>query len=192
MSSDNKQSNFDILIEHDLDIRARIIYVQEDIDSDVASKFIKLLKYLDKTTGDIEIVLNSDGGCVTSGLAMHDAIKSCINPVTIKCYGSVMSIASVILQAADHRIMSPYCRMMIHRGSTELAGEYNTVVKAMKEEAELDKIMCSIYYDRITYVNQDFKKNQLEKMMDTDTYLSAQQALDLGLIDEIESDDNQS
>lgn len=190
MSSDNKQSNFDILIEHDLDIRARIIYVQSEIDEEVAAKFIKLLKYLDKTAGDIEIVLNSEGGCVTSGLAMHDAIKWCHNPVTIKAYGSVMSIASIILQAADHRVMSKYCRMMIHRGSTELAGEYNTVVKAMKEEAELDKIMCDIYLDRISDAVPSFKKSQLEKMMDTDTYLSSQQALELGLIDEVESEDD--
>jgi ATP-dependent Clp protease protease subunit len=187
--SDNRQSNFDILIEHDLDIRGRIIYVQGAIEEEGAAKFIKLVKYLDKTAGDIEIVLNSGGGCVTSGLAMHDAIKWCNNPVTVKCYGSVMSIASVILQAADHRVMSKYCRMMIHRGETEIVGDFNNVKKAMKEEEELDRIMCDIYFDRISYANPAFKRNQLDKMMDTDTYLSAQQALDLGLIDEIESEE---
>jgi ATP-dependent Clp protease protease subunit len=191
MSSDNKQSNFDILIEHDLDIRARIIYVQGGIDEEVSAKFIKLLKYLDKTAGDIEIVLNSGGGCVTSGLAMHDAIKWCNNPVTVKAYGSVMSIASVILQAADTRIMSKYCRMMIHRGETEIVGDFNNVKKAMKEEEELDKIMGDIYFERISYANSTFKRSQLEKMMDTDTYLSSQQALELGLIDEIETEDDQ-
>jgi ATP-dependent Clp protease protease subunit len=190
MSSDNKsQSNFDILIEHDLDIRGRIIYVQAEIDEDIASKFIKLIKYLDKTTGDIEIVLNSEGGCVTSGLAMHDAIKACINPVTIKVYGCAMSIAAVILQAADVRIASPHSRLMIHRGSTELVGDFNNVKKAMKEEEELDKIMCDIHFDRMTSVNPNFKRSQLEKMMDVDTYFSSQQALELGLIDEIDNDD---
>lgn len=190
MSNENKQSNFDILIEHDLDIRGRVIYVQSEIDSDVSAKFIKLLKYLDKTAGDIEIVLNSEGGCVTSGLAMHDAIKWCHNPVTIKCYGAVMSIASVILQAADTRVMSKYCRMMIHRGSTEVAGEYNTVKKAMAEEAQLDKIMCDVYMNRLQEANPNFKRAVLDKMMDTDTYISSSEALNLGLIDEIESEDD--
>lgn len=191
MSDNNKQSALDILIEHDLDIRARVVYVQDGIDEDVASKFIKLLKYLDKTAGGIDIVLNSGGGCVTSGLAMHDAIKACVNPVTIKVYGCAMSIASVILQAADSRMASKYARLMIHRGETEIVGDFNNVKKAMKEEEELDKIMGDIYFDRISYANPAFKRNQLEKMMDTDTYLSAQQALELGLIDEIE-DDGQS
>lgn len=191
MSSDNKQTAFDILIDHDLDIRARTIYVNGEVDEDMSAKFIKLLKYLDKTSGDINIVLNSGGGCVTSGFAMHDAIKACVNPVIITCYGHVMSIATIILQGADTRIISKNCRLMIHRGETALEGEYNTVKKAMEEEAVLDKMMCDIYFDKITDVNPNFKKSQLDKMMDTDTYLSAEQALELGLVDEIESDDQE-
>lgn len=191
MSSDNKQTTFDILIEHDLDIRGRIIYINGEIDEESAAKFIKLVKYLDKTTGNIEIIMNSGGGCVTSGFAMHDAIKACVNPVTITGYGCVMSIATVILQAADTRVVSKNCRLMIHRGETALEGEYNTVKKAMEEEAVLDKMMCDIYFDKITDVNPSFKRNQLEKMMDTDTFLSPDQALELGLIDEIESDDQE-
>lgn len=189
--SESKHTAFDILIEHDLDIRGRIVYVQDDIDEEVSSKFIKLIKYLDKTAGAIEVVLNSGGGCVTSGLAMHDAIKACNNPVTIKAYGRVMSIASVILQAADTRIMAPFCRMMIHRGETEIVGDFNNVKKAMKEEEELDKILCDIYFDKMSEENPAFKRNQLEKMMDVDSYFSAQQALELGLIDEIDCDDQQ-
>ena len=73
--SDKKDTIFDLLIDHDIDIRGRILYLNGEIDEEMYNRFIKLLKYLDKTTGDIEIVLNSGGGCVTSGLAMHDAIK---------------------------------------------------------------------------------------------------------------------
>ena len=188
MSNDSKKTALDVLIEHNLDIRARIIYVQDGIDENVAAKFIKLLKYLDKTTGDIEVVLNSTGGCVTSGFAMHDVIKACSNSVTVKVCGCAMSIATIILQAADTRVASPYSRLMIHRGSTEIGGDFLNVKKAMKEEEELDKIMCDIYFERIISTNPSFKRNQLEKLMDTDSYFSAQQALDLGLIDEIEED----
>ena len=102
-----------------------------------------------------------------------------------------MTIATVILQGADTRIISKNCRMMIHRGETALEGEYMTVKKAMEEEAALDRMMCDIYFDKITDVNPNFKRSQLEKMMDTDTYLSPEQALELGLIDEIESDDQE-
>ena len=186
--SSGKETIFDLLIDHGIDIRGRILYLSGEVDEVMCSKFIKLLKYLDKTTGDIEIVLNSSGGCVTSGLAMHDTIKACINPVTIKAYGAVMSIASIILQAADKRIISPYCRMMIHRGSTEISGDFNIVEKAFKEEKEIEKIMCDIYMDKMTEINSEFKRSQLDRYMDTDSYFSASKALELGLVDEIEGE----
>lgn len=189
--SNSKDTVFDLLIDHGIDIRGRILYLQGEVDEEMYDKFIKLLKYLDKTSGDIEIVLNSCGGCVTSGFAMHDAIKACVNPVTIKGYGAVMSIASVILQAADKRIVSENCRIMIHRGSTELAGEFNTVKKAMQEEFELDRMLCDVYFEKMVENDSSFKRSQLEKLMDTDSYFSAEKALELGLIDEIEGDDEQ-
>lgn len=187
--SNKTDTVFDILIEHDLDIRGRVLYLNGEVDEEMAGKFIKLLKYLDKTTGNIEVILNSGGGCVTSGFAMYDAIKACVNPITIKAYGCVMSMASAILQAADVRVMGKSCRMMIHRGETALDGEFNTVKKAMQEQLELDKMLCDVYYDKMTDKNPDFKRAALEKLMDTDSYFSAERALELGLIDEIEGDD---
>lgn len=188
MSSEKQQSVFDILMEHDLDIRGRIIYLHGEIDADGAAKFIKLLKFLDKTSGEIEIVLNSGGGCVTSGFAIHDVIKACANPVTIKVYGEAMSIATIILQGADKRIASKHARLMIHRGETEMVGGFNEVKKAFEENKELDKIMCDIYFEKMTDNNPTFKRSQLEKLMDTDSYFSSEQALELGLIDEIEDE----
>ena len=184
--SSNKDTIFDILIDHGLDIRGRVLYLSGEVDEEMADRFIKLLKYLDKTSGDIEVILNSGGGCVTSGFAMYDAIKACVNPITIKAYGCVMSMASAILQAADTRIMGKNCRMMVHRGETALAGEFNTVKKAMQEEVELDRMLCDVYFEKMIEINPNFKRNQLEKIMDSDSYFSAKEALQLGLIDEIE------
>jgi len=188
--SNNRTTDFDILIEHDLDIRARIIYVQSDIDDALCAKFIKLLKYLDKTSGDIQIVLNSGGGCVTSGFAMHDAIKACNNPVTVKVYGRAMSAATVILQAGDLRIATRYTRFMIHRGETEVVGDFNNVKKLMKENEDMDKILSDIYFNRMKEGNPLFKRAELNKMMDVDFYFSAEKALELGLIDEIEGEED--
>lgn len=187
----SKDTVFDILIDHGLDIRGRIIYLSGEVDEEMSAKFIKLLKYLDKTSGDIEVVLNSCGGCVTSGLAIHDVIKACINPITIRGYGAVMSIATIILQGADTRVISKNCRMMIHRGSTVIGGDFNLVEKAFKEEKELEKIMCDIYMEKILETNPDFKRSQLDKLMDTDSYFSPERALELGLIDEIEGEEQE-
>ena len=186
--SGGKDTIFDILIDHGIDIRGRIIYLKGSIDDEAYDKFVKRIKYLDKTAGDIEVVLNSEGGCVTSGLAIHDAIKACDNPVTIKVYGAALSIASVILQAGDKRVMSKYSRIMIHRGESEIVGDFNNVKRQMKEQEDLDKILCKVYFEKITEENPDFKMSQLEKLMDFDTYFSADKALEFGLIDEVEGE----
>ena len=144
----------------------------------------------DLKVGDIIKTTNSKGiWQVTSGFAMYDAIKACVNPITITAYGCVMSMASAILQAADVRIMGRSCRMMIHRGETALDGEFNTVKKAMQEQLELDKMLCDVYFEKMTDKNPDYKRAALEKLMDTDSYFSAEKALELGLIDEIEGDE---
>lgn len=184
-----KQTDFDILMSYNMDIRSRTIYLDDDIDENSASLFIKCLRYLDKTTGDITIVMNCEGGCVSNGFAMYDVIKACQNEITIKVYGATMSMATVVLQAADRRVMSPNSRMMIHVGGMEVGGHFKNVKRAVAENDALDKICMDIYLDKIHEVNPDFKRSQLQKMMDFDSYISAQRCLELGLIDEIDGED---
>jgi ATP-dependent Clp protease protease subunit len=186
--SDRRQTDFDILIEHGIDIRGRTVYLQGEVDDENIHKFIKLIRYLDKTDGDIYIVLDSGGGDVNLGLAAYDAIKECRNPVTVKVIGIAMSMGSIILQAADLRVMTRHSRLMIHRGSVAVDGHFNDVKRAVQESAELDKICLDIYFDKLADKDPEFKMAQLQKMMDFDTYISAQRALDIGLIDLIEGD----
>lgn len=184
--SSSKQSNLDILFEHDFDVRNRVMYLNGDVDQDKADKFIKIIMFLDKTAGDIIIVLNSEGGCVTNGLAIYDVIKSCQNEVVIKVVGAAMSISSIILQAGDKRIATKHARLMIHRGSASMEGNLVDVEKAVKETKQLDKMCVDIYFEKLTDKNPDFKRNKLEKMMDYDTYISAEEALELGFVDDID------
>lgn len=187
--STGKQSDFDILMNYNIDIRGRVIYLDDEIDANSTSVFIKNLRYLDKTGGDINIIMNCEGGDVSCGFAMYDAIKACTNEITIKVYGSCMSMATVVLQAADKRIMGQNARMMVHVGGMEIGGHFNNVKRAVAENDQLDKICMDIYLDKIHEVNPDFKRNQLQKMMEFDTYISAQKCLELGLIDEIDGED---
>jgi ATP-dependent Clp protease protease subunit len=183
-----KQTDFDILMNYNVDIRGRTLYLDDAIDEDSASLFIKTLRYLDKTSGDINIIMNCYGGCVSNGFAMFDAIKACSSDVTIKVYGSVMSMATIVFQAADHRIMGANARMMIHRGEIALNDHVSNVKNAIKESDSLETKMMDIYLEKIHEANPDFKKNKLKNMMDFDTYMSADEALELGLIDEIEGE----
>ena len=186
-----KQTDFDILMSYNMDIRSRILYLDDEIDQDSASLFIKCLRYLDKTSGGITVIMNCEGGCVSNGFAIYDAVKLCNNEIEIKVLGSVMSMASVILQAADKRSMSENSRLMIHVGDMAVGGHFKNVKRAVAENDEMDKICVDIYLDKIQEVHPEYKKSQVQKLMEFDTYLSAQKCLELGLIDEIEGEDQE-
>jgi len=186
MSTSTKQTDFDILMEYGVDIRKRTLDLKGEVDKEVIHRFIKLLKFLDKTQGTITIALDSEGGDVNLGLAAHDVIKNCENEVEIIVEGVAMSMGSIILQAGDKRSITKNSRIMIHRGDVSLEGNLNDVKKDLSEVLILDKMCVDIYYERILEKNPDFKRSKLEKMMDSNHYISAEEALELGFIDEID------
>lgn len=173
-------------MNYGIDIRFRTIYLDDEISEESASLFVKCLRYLDKTAGNILIILNSDGGCVSSGFAIYDAIKLCINEVEIKVVGSAMSMASIILQAADKRCMSENSRMMIHRGEISLNDHISNVERAMKESTAVENIMINIYLSKIQESIPDFTRSKVKKLLEFDTFMSAEKCLELGLIDDID------
>lgn len=180
-----KQSDFNHLMNYNIDIRGRTIYLDDEINEDSASLFIKCLRYLDKTMGNITIILNSPGGCVTQGFAIYDAIKLCNNEIEIRVLGMAMSIASIILQAGDKRLMAQNARYMIHVGDMEIEGHFKNVKRAVAENEAMDKICVDIYIEKIKEINPNYKRSQVQKLMEFDTYISSQRCLELGLIDEI-------
>ena len=160
---------------------------ESGVDYLLAEKVIKNLHILDKRMSDIPITIkmNNPGGDVYHGLAIYDAIKSCRNDVTIIAYGYVMSMGSVILQAADTRIMSPHTRMMIHHGEGITSGHMLDVQKQADEFKELNFIINDIYLSRIKEKKPRFTMKQLEDKMKFDWYLNAKEAVALGLCDAI-------
>lgn len=182
--------------DYGLDIPTRTIYMggmnshhHEGIDHVIAEHLIKSLHLLDKydATGEkpITIIMNSDGGEWTDGMAIYDAIKECNNHITIKVYGSAMSMGSIILQAADTRIMSPNSTFMIHYGHSVLEDHVKNNLRWSEEEKRTMKIMEDIYLTKIREKHPNFRRDRVKKMLDFDTILTAQQAVDLGLADEV-------
>lgn len=170
--------------EHNVDISTKTIYFGYGIaDSDIeldhklASDVIKGLHLLSHIRPDdpIRIIMNCQGGSVEHGLAIYDAIKACKSPVHIVVMGSAYSMAVWVLQAADHRMMSPSSSLMIHDGE----GPKDAFTKRQ------DVYCRDILLLSIKEKNPKFTVGELQAMLDTDTYLSSWEALDLGLIDEI-------
>ena len=185
-----KQTDFDILMDHQIDIRGRTIYLQGDIDREMINSRKMLLRWLDKSAGAITVVLDSDGGDVNLGFSFYDEVRDCNNEVTIRVSGVAMSMGSIILQAGDKRTITKNSKLMIHRGSMEVEGHFTDVQRAVAENKEMDDRCIDIYLAKIQEVNPKYKKNQLQKKMDFDTYITAKQCLELGLVDEIVGEDD--
>jgi ATP-dependent protease ClpP protease subunit len=95
-------------------------------------------------------------------------------------------MGSVILQAADERILAPNARVMIHYGYMGMAPNHTKIYQKWAEECKkLDQQMLDIYMDKIVEKHPRFQRNQLDEMCNFDTILNAQEAVNLGLADSI-------
>ncbi len=164
---------------------------ESGVDSSLTESIIKGLHVLEKNApnGDrpILIIMNNPGGDVTEGLAIYDAIKNCQNHVTIKVYGKCYSMAGYILQAADTRVMTKNSYIMMHEGHRPSGGDHPRNVKAWQDHYDrLDAVCFKIYLDKIAEKNPSFSPKKLEDMLKFDTFLSAQESVDLGLADTVE------
>lgn len=190
------RDDIDKFYDYDIDLPHRILYmgsvaVTEDLedesgtDSQMAERIIKGLTILDQKEGDITIIMNNVGGDHYHGMAIFDAIQACQNHVTIKVFGHAFSMGSIILQAADKRVLAPNSRVMIHYGSDGANMNGKDFQAKAKEGERLDVLVEDIYLDKIREKNEDYSREDLEKLLLVDTYLSPQEAVDLGLADEI-------
>jgi len=187
-----------------VDIANREIYLhgqhgafEEDpgVDYRMASTFIKNIRHLDaKTHSSILIHMHSIGGNWNDGMAIYDAISMCRSYVTILAYGQAESMSSIILQAADERIMTPNSYFMCHFGSSGMVGDYQSVQNAVKFEQSMTDAMLEIYTEQC--VNGKFFKEHYKtvtpekvkgfirrKISAGDWYLNAHESVYYGFAD---------
>ncbi len=189
------RDDVDKFYDYDLDIAHRTIYLGSDVDDDgedhgvnaaMAERVIKALHLLDQKKEDITIIMNNPGGDWYHGMAIYDAISGCQSTITIKVYGMAMSMGAVILQAADHRVMAPNAKFMIHYGTAGSADTHSKIYqKWAKEYEKVDTAMEDIFLEKIHTKHPTFKREELEKLLDYDTILTAQETVNLGLADEV-------
>lgn len=136
---------------------------------------------LAKMKGDkLTVIVNSGGGDVWAGVSIHDALKELDAEVTIKVSGLAASIASVIAMAGDKIIMTPGSTMMIHRASMLAMGNADDMAKAIEMLETVEDGIMSIYVDRTGQTIEAVKQ-----MLDAETWMSAEKAVELGFADEV-------
>ena len=121
---------------------------ESGVDAFMAESIIKSIYLLETQNAEpITILMNNPGGDFFHGLAIYDSIKAAKSPCTIKVYGHAMSMGSLILQAADHRIMMPNSKFMIHYGYDTHDNNTRTVMKWMDESKRLAYFMENVYLE---------------------------------------------
>ena len=151
----------------------------------MAERVIKALHILDQKAEAITIIMNNPGGDWYHGMGIYDAIKGCQSEVTVKVYGMAMSMGAMILQAADHRQVSPNSKIMVHYGYMSWGGDSKKFQKWAEECKRTDIEAEDILLARIQDKHPTFKIEQLREMLRDDTILTAQEAVNLGLADDI-------
>jgi ATP-dependent Clp protease, protease subunit len=131
-------------------------------------------------TEDLEVEINSGGGSVFDASEIYTALKAYKGNVTIKIVGVAASAASVIAMAGNKVIMSPTAQMMIHNASTRADGDYRDMDRSSSMLKNTNQTIANAYSIKSGKSYED-----LLSMMDDETWLTAQQALEHKLIDEV-------
>lgn len=157
------------------------IYIYDEIGyfGDSAKEFAAKLSEVD--AGELVLHLNSPGGDIFDGLAIYQALKDHKASVTVHIDGLAASIASVIAQAGDRIVMAPKASMMIHDGWTMAVGNAGDLRKTADLLDKQSDIIASVYADRSGMPVEHWRARMLEE-----TWYSADEALQAGLVDEIE------
>lgn len=165
-------------------LKERIIFLGTPVDDDIANLIIAQLLFLEKEDPDkdIEFYINSPGGMVTAGLAIYDTMQIIKCDVATICVGQAASMGAVLLAggAKGKRYSLPNARMMIHQGSAGFQGTPSDIDIQAKEvlryKALLNQLLAKHTGQTIEKVQQD---------TDRDYFMSAIEAREYGLIDEV-------
>jgi ATP-dependent Clp protease, protease subunit len=162
----------------------RKIFLWGVVDDDSAKHVIDRLFYLELENPGKEITLyiNSPGGMVTSGFAIHDAMKAISSPVSTVCMGLAASMGSILLSAGEKgkRFTYPYARVMIHQPSGGAQGTSADIEIATKEILKIKELGAKVLAENC---NQTFEK--IMKDMNRDHWMNSEESVAYGIVDAV-------
>lgn len=149
-------------------------------DSETSSYSLsKQLAELD--VDSITVGINSYGGDISEGLAIYNALKRHRAKVTTRCDGFACSIASVVFMAGDERVMADPSMLMIHNGWTSAVGNAKELRKAADDIEKMTEASVQIYLQSV-----GIEEDELRRLMDEETWIAADEAVDMGFATAIE------
>lgn len=167
--------------------RERLLFLCQDLDDEVSNQLIGIMLYLnaEEKFKDIYIFINSLGGSVTCGIAVYDVMNFVEADVSTICVGTAASMASFVLAGGQRgkRVALPHARIMIHQPEGGGQGQASEVLSESEEVMRLRRQVGRIYAER---TNQSL--NRISRDMDRDQFMSAREAKDYGLVDQVAID----
>jgi ATP-dependent Clp protease, protease subunit len=165
-------------------LKDRIVFLGGTVTDDLANIVTAQLLFLESEDPEREInmYINSPGGSVTAGLAIYDTMQFVKPPVSTLCVGQAASMGATLLAAGakGRRYALPHSRILIHQVSGGFEGQATDIEIHAREALRLREILNGILS---RHTGQNIKK--VEKDTDRDNFMSAAQAVEYGLIDEV-------
>jgi ATP-dependent Clp protease protease subunit len=167
-------------------LRDRVILLEGEVHDQMANLIVAQLLYLESENPDkdISLYINSPGGSVTAGMAIYDAMQFIQPDVTTIVMGQACSMGSLLAQAGakGKRMILPNARHMIHQPSGGARGQATDMEIQVREILEMKKNLTNIY---VKHNSKGKTVDELAKDMERDFFMSAQQALEYGLVDSV-------
>ena len=165
-------------------LKERVIFITGGIEDHMASLVTAQLLFLEAENPkkEISIYINSPGGVVTSGMAIYDTMQYIRAPVATLCIGQAASMGSLLLAAGekDMRFALPNARIMVHQPSGGFQGQASDIERHAQEILDMRARLNKIYVD---HTGQTLRK--IEDALERDTFMTAEQAKDFGIVDEV-------
>jgi ATP-dependent Clp protease, protease subunit len=165
-------------------LKERVIFVTGPIEDYGASLITAQLLFLEAENPkkEVHMYINSPGGLVTAGLAIYDTMQYVRPPVQTFCIGQAASAASLLLCAGKkgERFALPNARIMVHQPSASFYGQAADIARHAQEIVKLKRRLNEIY---AKHTGQTVEA--IEKQLDRDTYMTAEEAKSFGLLDQV-------
>jgi ATP-dependent Clp protease protease subunit len=165
-------------------LKERVIFVTGPIEDFGASLITAQLLFLEAENPkkEISMYINSPGGVVTAGMAIYDTMQFVRPPVATLCIGQAASMGSLLLAGGEpgHRAALPNARIMLHQPSGGFQGQASDIERHAEDIVKMKRRLNEIY---VKHTNKTY--DVIERTLDRDYFMSAEEARDFGLIDRV-------
>jgi ATP-dependent Clp protease protease subunit len=165
-------------------LKERIIFITVPIEDGMATLVCAQLLFLESENPkkEINMYINSPGGVVTSGMAIYDTMQFIRPAVSTLCFGQAASMGSLLLTAGekDMRFVLPNARIMLHQPSGGFQGQASDIERHAQDIIKLKRRLNEIY---VKHTGRDY--DSIERTLDRDHFMTAQESLEFGLIDKV-------